>query len=55
MSHLAAGNSSNSDFSIWSPQPHDVILVADVDEIVKPNVLFALSRCTGIAAQFVCS
>jgi hypothetical protein len=29
------------------PQSDDVILVADVDEIVKPDVLLSLSRCQG--------
>ncbi len=29
------------------PQPDDVILVADVDEIVKADVLLSLSRCSG--------
>jgi hypothetical protein len=47
MSHLAAGHASYSDFSSWAPQPDDVILVADVDEIVKPDVLRSLSHCTG--------
>lgn len=47
MSHLAAGTASDGDFSIWAPNSDDVILVADVDEIVKPNVLLSLSRCTG--------
>ena len=47
MSHLAAGNASNSDFSAWAPQHDDVILIADVDEIAKPDVLRSLSHCTG--------
>ena len=48
MSRLAAGTASDSDFSIWAPNPDDVILVADVDEIVKPDVLLSLSRCIGL-------
>jgi hypothetical protein len=47
MSQLATGNSSDADFSIWAPNPDDIILVADVDEIVKPDVLMSLSRGTG--------
>ena len=47
MSHLAAGKAINSDFSAWAPQHDDVILIADVDEIVKPDVLRSLSHCTG--------
>ena len=47
MSHLVEGSSDAGDFSIWKPQSDDVILVADVDEIVKPDVLFSLSRCQG--------
>jgi hypothetical protein len=47
MSHLVEGPSDAGDFSIWKPQSDDVILVADVDEIVKPDVLLSLSRCQG--------
>ena len=47
MSHLVSGQSSENDFQIWAPNLNDVILVADVDEILKPDVLLSLSRCTG--------
>jgi len=52
MSHLAAGTSTHTDFQIWAPDLNDIILVADVDEIVKPDVLLSLSRCTGQRAIF---
>ncbi len=47
MSHLVAGANDAADYRIWMPQSDDVILVADVDEIVKPDVLLSLSRCQG--------
>jgi hypothetical protein len=47
MSHLASAAAAERLSDDMFPQPDDVILVADVDEIVKPDVLLSLSRCSG--------
>ena len=47
MSHLASASAAEPLSDDIFPQPDDVILVADVDEIVKPDVLLSLSRCSG--------
>jgi hypothetical protein len=48
MSQLASAAAAErlSDADVF-PRPDDVILVADVDEIVKPDVLLSLSQCSG--------
>ena len=51
MSQLVDDGSGASRASSWLPRSDDVILVADVDEIVKPDVLLSLSRCHGEPEQ----
>jgi hypothetical protein len=47
MKDLVSGSVNSAESTTWKPHADDIILVADVDEIVKPDVLQALSRCSG--------